>query len=76
MSFHDGPIEAYDHREPEPAISFRGETIDMENSTGQELYDAGIRLNYPYLVIRGQERQVVEGAVAMLRELDQQQGRN
>jgi hypothetical protein len=56
---------------PEPIISMRGETIDVAASSAEELIEAGKRLRYPYLVIRGQERQIAEGVERMLAGLSQ-----
>jgi len=52
-------------------VNVYGESIDVDASTGQELIEAGRRLRYPFLVIRGQEKQVVEGVEQMLTGLNQ-----
>ena len=51
-------------------VHVRGETINLDALTGAELIETGKRLQYPFLVIKGQEKQVVEGAEQMLKEMD------
>lgn len=52
----------------EKPIQIRGDIIDPETATPEELMEFGKKYSYPYVFEKGQARQVVEEAERILAE--------
>ena len=54
----------------EPPVRLWGEELDLQSMTSEELLHYGKLFKLPFLIIRAEERQVVEGAEDFLREVN------
>jgi len=54
----------------EPPLRIWGEELELQDLSSEELMHYGSQFQYPFLIHRAHERQVVEGAEEMLKELN------